>query len=49
MITALDGTPAGMLTLSVIQEWLEKPVPYELTIRRGEETVKTTLTPRRLI
>jgi hypothetical protein len=48
-ITSIDGTPAADLTLSQIYDMFEKPVSYELTIRRGEQTFKTTLTPKRLI
>jgi hypothetical protein len=45
----MGGVPAEHLTLAAIQEALEKPSPCELTIRRGEEVLAKTLTPRRLI
>ncbi len=48
-IASINGTPAADLTVSKIYEMFEKPVAYELTIRRGEKTFKTTLTPRKLI
>jgi predicted metalloprotease with PDZ domain len=49
VITAIDGTAAANLTLAAINEMFEKPVRRELTIRRGEQLLKRTLTPRRLV
>jgi aspartyl protease/PDZ domain-containing protein len=49
VIVSMGGVPAEHLTLAAIQEALEKPSPCELTIRRGEEVLAKTLTPRRLI
>ena len=49
LITAIDGRLTADLTLTAILEMLEKPAAYELTIRRGEQTIKTTLRPRSLI
>ena len=49
VIAAVNGRPANELTLSAINELLELPVPCELTIERGPEVIKTTLTPRRII
>ena len=49
IISAIDGMPAATLTLAAINELFEKPVKYELTIRRGDQTLTVALTPRRLI
>ena len=49
IITAIDGTPAERLTLSAINERLEKPGAYELRIRRADQTLTIVLKPRRLI
>jgi hypothetical protein len=49
VISAINGTPARDLTLSTLGEMFEKPVAYELTIRRGEDVMKITVTPRTLI
>jgi membrane-associated protease RseP (regulator of RpoE activity) len=49
VIVSVNGQPAAELTLSKLNELFEKPVPYKLTIRRGEETLSVTLTPRRLV
>jgi hypothetical protein len=49
IITAIDGKPAGELTLTKLTEMFERPVPYKLTLRRGEQTLEVTLTPRKLV
>lgn len=49
VIVAIDGVPADRLTLSAINEMLEKPIKYTLTIRRAETTLTVSLTPARLI
>ena len=49
VIESIDGVPASRLTMSTINEMFEKPVPYALTIRRAQQTIRITLTPRRLI
>jgi len=49
VILSVNGQPAAAFTLSKLNEMFEKPVPYKLTIRRGEQTLELTLTPRRLI
>jgi hypothetical protein len=49
LILSVNGQPAAELTLSKLNELFEKPVAYKLTIRRGEQTLSVTLTPRRLI
>lgn len=49
VIVSVNGQAAAELTLSKLNELFEKPVPYKLTIRRGEQTLQVTLTPRRLV
>jgi hypothetical protein len=49
VIVAIDGVPADRLTLSALNQMLEKPVKYMLTIRRGETTLTVALTPALLI
>jgi hypothetical protein len=49
IITAIDDRPGAGFTLSEIAEMFEKPGAYALTIRRGEQAVKVSLKPRRLI
>jgi hypothetical protein len=49
LITVVDGRPAMELTLTSLQELLEKPLPHKLSILRGGQTLNITLTPRKLI
>src|SRR5262245_13388769 len=49
VITSINGVPAGTLTLSAIDELLERPLACDLTIRRAYRDMRVTLTPRRLI
>lgn len=49
IITAIDGRPATEFTLTKINEMFELAVPYKLTLRRGEQTINVTLTPKKLI
>ena len=49
IITNVDGKSTTEFTLSKLNELFERPVPYKLTIRRGEQTLQLTLTPRRLV
>ncbi|HKZ01567.1 MAG TPA: aspartyl protease family protein [Pyrinomonadaceae bacterium] len=49
IIVAINGKPASELTLSNLNEMLERPVTYGLIVRRGEQTLRIALTPRRLI
>lgn len=49
VITAIDGLAAAELTLSKVAELFERPVTYKLSVKRGEQTVKLTLTPRKLV
>lgn len=49
IIVSINDEPASKFTLSNLNEMFERPVPYRLTIRRGEQTLQVTLTPRRLV
>jgi hypothetical protein len=48
LVLAVDGHPASELTLSSLHETFEKPGPHKIAVRRGEQTLQITLTPRRL-
>lgn len=49
VIAAVDGVPADQLMLSDVNAMFEKPVRYQLTIKRGDRTITVTLTPAKLI
>jgi len=49
IISAIDGKPATDFTLTKLIEMFERPVSYKLTVRRGEQILNVTLTPRRLV
>ena len=49
IITAIDGKPAVDLSLTNVLELFERPVAYKLTVRRGDQTLQVTLTPRKLV
>lgn len=49
VIAAINGKPSDELTMSAIAEMFEKPVTYELTIRRGSDVITKSLTPRKMI
>lgn len=49
VIAAVDGRSAAELTLTTLNETLEKLTPHKLSVRRGGQTLQITLTPRRLI
>ncbi len=49
VVVAVDGRPAPELNLSMLHDTFEKPIPHKLSIRRGEQTLEITVTPRRLI
>ncbi len=48
-ITAIDGKAVAALSLSRMLELFERPVVYQLTIRRGSQTLQAKLTPRKLV
>jgi carboxyl-terminal processing protease len=49
IITAIDGKPATELTLTRLNEMFERAASYKLTVRRGDQTLQVTLTPRKLV
>lgn len=49
IISAIDGRPASELTLTKLNEMFERPVSYKLTVKRGEQELNVTLTPRKLV
>ena len=49
IISSVNNQPASEFTLSMLNDLFERPVPYKLTIRRGEQTLTVTLTPRQLV
>ncbi|HKO98967.1 MAG TPA: aspartyl protease family protein [Pyrinomonadaceae bacterium] len=49
VIFEIDGRPASGFTLSKLNELFERPVSYELTVKRGDQTVKVRLTPRMMV
>ena len=49
LIIKVDDQPASEFTMTRLSEMFERPVTYKLTIRRGEQTLQVTLTPRKLV
>jgi membrane-associated protease RseP (regulator of RpoE activity) len=49
IVLSIDGKPAAELKAMKIAEMFEKPATYQLTLRRGEQTLQVPLTPRKLI
>ena len=49
VIVAIEGRAAAGWTLTSVLEHLERPVPCTLTIRRGQQTLDVTLSPRPLV
>jgi membrane-associated protease RseP (regulator of RpoE activity) len=49
VITSIDARPASALTLTAVYELFERAQSCQVTIRRGDETVTVTLTPRILV
>jgi C-terminal processing protease CtpA/Prc len=49
IIITINNQSATELPLWKLNEMFERPVPYKLTIRRGDQTLQLTLTPRRLV
>jgi PDZ domain/Aspartyl protease len=49
VILDVDGKPHTELTITRINELFERPTKYQVTIRRGEQTLKVTLVPRRMV
>lgn len=49
LIIRVNNKPASELTLTKMSEMFERPVAHKLTIRRGDQTLEVTLTPRKLV
>lgn len=49
LIIQVNDQPAAELTITKLGELFERPTPYKLTIKRGDQTLQITLTPRKLI
>lgn len=49
VITGIDGKPAAEFTLSKVFDLFERPAAYKLQVRRGEQILHVTLTPRKLV
>ena len=49
VITKFDDRPAAELSLTKLGEMFERPIAYKLTIRRADQSLQVTFTPRRLI
>ena len=49
VILNVDGKPHTELTITRINELFERPTKHQITIRRGEQTLKVTLVPRRMV
>lgn len=49
IIKAVDDRATTELTLSDVSEMFERPISYQLTVERGDQTLSVTLTPRQLI
>lgn len=49
VINEIDGTRAEALSLSVLNEMLERPRSYNLKITRGSQTLQVRLTPKLLV
>lgn len=49
VIVEVDGRPASGFTLSKLNGLFELAVPYELTLKRGDQIMKVKITPRRMV
>lgn len=49
LIIKVNDQPAAELTITKLGEMFERPGAYKLTIRRGDQTLQVTLTPRKLV
>ena len=49
LILQVNDKAAAELTLTKIAELFEKPSPYKMTVKRGDQTLQITLTPRKLV
>lgn len=49
IIIKVDDRPPSELSLSKLGEMFERPITYNLTIRRGDQSLQVKLTPRKLV
>jgi len=49
LIIKVNDKSATELTITKLGELFEKPAPYKMTVKRGDQTLQVTLTPRRLV
>ena len=49
VILQVNDRQASDLTITKLAEMFERPVAYRMTIRRGDQTLQVTLTPRKLV
>lgn len=49
LIIQVNDKAAAELTLTKIGELFEKALPYKMTVKRGDQTLRVTLTPRKLV
>jgi C-terminal processing protease CtpA/Prc len=49
IVVSVDDKAASELKVTKLSEMLERSQTYKLTIRRGEQTMQVSLTPRKLI
>ena len=49
IITAVDGKPATRFTLTSLNEIFERTATFKLQVRRKDQTIKVTLTTRRMV
>lgn len=49
LIIKVNEQPAAELTITKLGEMFEKPAAYRVTIQRGDQTLRVTLTPKRLV
>jgi hypothetical protein len=49
LIIQVNDKAAAELTLTKIGELFEKSAPYKMTVKRGDQTLQVTLTPRKLV
>jgi hypothetical protein len=49
IVLSVNGRPAAELTLWRVNMILEEPGAHKLSVRRGDRTLQTTLTPRKLV
>jgi hypothetical protein len=49
LILQVNDKAAADLTLTKIGELFEKSAPYKMTVKRGDQTLQVTLTPRKLV